>query len=697
MSSALSPQLRAALAARGLEILPLKDIRWVETFSGNDGDFETWSFVFESLITELGWGDMWEETLARDGSLLLSSFSETARCVSENLYLILSQRVRGKAQVIVKMTEHGNGFEALKRLYKEYRPSAAVSKHNLLQAVIQPSWWQDAGHSRRPFMDVLLDWEDLMAQYERDTGERISSAIKCATVLGYAPPKVKSVLAGAPHRYREDFSLMKEMLRDNFLRTQDRSYVPMAPSGSDDPMDVGSIGWDKPKCHACGRLGHLAKDCWHKDGKKGKGDAGGKNNSNDKGGKGDKTRNSKGKGKVNPHASLVCRHCSKKGHIERDCWSKHGRPGGKGKVNDVQDTPEESKSAAVDSTEGHESHDEWIVLDGGSDEHCGRRDFATEYPLKRTSVRLRDAQNNDIGLDGEKSVNLQMGRSSGACVFKIGNFSRNLFSVAKMVDTGFIIHMEKNNEHVVTPDGLELKPKRKGNTYGVNIRVVPNGSCDMVETSCACAIESNVVAIGEDVDMNGDTEARGSGDPDPLATPAHTPEVTDQSRVDDEVVPVPLTIGAKVSEMKERLRELSQPVYGSKDQLWARLQKAERISREKVHVQRQIRRRQEERLVGRGGGEDVRPVGVPDLPPLFERRQHELTHTLAAPWCEACILGQGSEHPHTLVPFELRDGPPLVAFDYAFNTGGDEDGKAFGTSLVIVDAQTGYMHESMRE
>eukprot|EP00971_Amphidinium_carterae_P028420 559609-Amphidinium_carterae.1 len=64
------------------------------------------------------------------------------------------------------MIERGHGLEALRRLYNEYRPQAAVSKHKLLAAVIQPSWWNEAGHKNRPFMDILLDWEDLVAQYE---------------------------------------------------------------------------------------------------------------------------------------------------------------------------------------------------------------------------------------------------------------------------------------------------------------------------------------------------------------------------------------------------------------------------------------------------------------------------------------------------------------------------------------------------
>eukprot|EP00971_Amphidinium_carterae_P144826 2869401-Amphidinium_carterae.1 len=76
------------------------------------------------------------------------------------MYLMLTQRVEGKAQTLVKLCETGHGLEAMCRIYDEYRPSVPSSRHGLL---------------------VLLDWESLVAQCERDSGESISGAIRCAT------------------------------------------------------------------------------------------------------------------------------------------------------------------------------------------------------------------------------------------------------------------------------------------------------------------------------------------------------------------------------------------------------------------------------------------------------------------------------------------------------------------------------------
>eukprot|EP00971_Amphidinium_carterae_P219070 4348690-Amphidinium_carterae.1 len=96
-------------------------------------------------------------------------------------------------------------------------------------------------------------------------------------------------------------------------------------------------------------------------------------------------------------------------------------------------------------------------------------------------------------------------------------------------------------------------------------------------------METNrVLAVGSDDPMERDESARGNDDPALDVIPVEVPLADTRGDVEpQEMVPVPLSIGAKASQMKERLRELSQPVYGTKDELWARLQKAERIVREK--------------------------------------------------------------------------------------------------------------------
>ena len=76
------------------------------------------------------------------------------------------------------------------------------------------------------------------------------------------------------------------------MRAEIDTYLDIktsAPMSSDDPMDVDALGKGKAKgkgkgkskgkggdknltCYACGRFGHIAKDCWHKGtGKNGKG------------------------------------------------------------------------------------------------------------------------------------------------------------------------------------------------------------------------------------------------------------------------------------------------------------------------------------------------------------------------------------------------------------------------------------------
>ena len=70
--------------------------------------------------------------------------------------------------------------------------------------------------------------------------------------------------------------------------------------------------WKKSAtCFECGKVGHVAADCWSKKGDKGK--------SSSKGGKkGGKGKSSGKSGK----SGIVCYQCGKPGHVKADCWSK---------------------------------------------------------------------------------------------------------------------------------------------------------------------------------------------------------------------------------------------------------------------------------------------------------------------------------------------------------------------------------------
>ena len=62
-----------------------------------------------------------DETTEIDNDLL----NDDAKAISRSLYHLLVSLCEGMAMNIVKLTERGNGSEALRKLYKEFRPKFA--------------------------------------------------------------------------------------------------------------------------------------------------------------------------------------------------------------------------------------------------------------------------------------------------------------------------------------------------------------------------------------------------------------------------------------------------------------------------------------------------------------------------------------------------------------------------------------------
>ena len=124
--------------------------------------------------------------------------------------------------------------------------------------------------------------------------------------------------------------------------------------------------------------------------------------------------------------------------------------------------------------------------------------------------------------------------------------------------------------------------------------------------------------------------------------------------------------------MRKRLRELKEPVYGLKKELWTRLVNAENKHKQELEFRKALVEQQQRRAEGAQAA-DVVPVALPPGPSPMERELHELTHCPPAPWCEACVLGQGGEDPHRRVPEEKKGPIPLVMADWGFT--GENNGK----------------------
>jgi len=148
---------------------------------------------------------------------------------------------------------------------------------------------------------------------------------------------------------------------------------------------------------------------------------------------------------------------------------------------------------------------------------------------------------------------------------------------------------------------------------------------------------------------------------------------------------------ARVDVMRARLVQLKQPVYGTKQELWARLSKAERAHAAVLARDRELAERHAARAEGLLPAE-VATIPAPYTPSQAERDLHELAHTPPAPWCEYCVMGEGTSDPHYKQHQDSKLAHPLVMIDHAF-TAVESDLEAekdlLSKSLICVDRDSG--------
>ena len=124
-----------------MQLLDSRGVGKVPTFSGRHEDFKEWIFPFESCCGLLAWTDLIEAVLMLDGPANRQQLGAGMEPVGLSLYHLLASTTHGKALSIVKLVDRGNGFEAMRHLYGEYRPKINEEHGALLQQILPPLWW----------------------------------------------------------------------------------------------------------------------------------------------------------------------------------------------------------------------------------------------------------------------------------------------------------------------------------------------------------------------------------------------------------------------------------------------------------------------------------------------------------------------------------------------------------------------------
>ena len=100
-----------------------RDFR-MDSFKGNNNDFDDWAFKFKRVVRSMNLEvyQLMVESESRNETILESAMTEDMRHRSGELYDILCQNTAGEALSVIKMVGDMEGIKAWQVLFKKYNP-----------------------------------------------------------------------------------------------------------------------------------------------------------------------------------------------------------------------------------------------------------------------------------------------------------------------------------------------------------------------------------------------------------------------------------------------------------------------------------------------------------------------------------------------------------------------------------------------
>lgn len=124
---------------------------------------------------------------------------------------------------------------------------------------------------------------------------------------------------------------------------------------------------------------------------------------------------------------------------------------------------------------------------------------------------------------------------------------------------------------------------------------------------------------------------------------------------------------SEVGVMRDRLKQLKAPIYGTKAELWARIVKYEALAELKARERIWLEKRMEEIQKRSDGAVVPNLVREPNTqpPPQAEIDRHSVTHLPPQPdWCLACALARSRDKDRSSQPAAIED--PKMQFDFMY-------------------------------
>eukprot|EP00442_Polarella_glacialis_P024951 CAMPEP_0115080094 /NCGR_PEP_ID=MMETSP0227-20121206/18487_1 /TAXON_ID=89957 /ORGANISM="Polarella glacialis, Strain CCMP 1383" /LENGTH=1738 /DNA_ID=CAMNT_0002467699 /DNA_START=420 /DNA_END=5636 /DNA_ORIENTATION=- len=667
-------------------------------FAGAEKDFLGFYRKMQGIARTLGIRDLLQKI--EDSRLMdLDLLTPSEGCVAAVWYQFLCEACEPSsvAGELVALDTDENGFAAWRRLVDHFRPKTHVRQTASLCDILEPKWRPD-----KPFWSQLLQWELDTVLYERESGQKIPSAVKCSTIARHAPVAVRRYLADCEKDLTTSYVDLRGALEQRELRRKIFAVDNHIENGPV-PMEIDLVNkllsalYDKGKGKGPGKG-------------KGKGQGKGKGKQEPGKGKGkgkeqkgaDLQRKGKGKGKqdgkgTRPWTTTTtpqyfdgwCRQCNKYGHKAATCWSVSGLHPATSPIDlstswddlaaEVRGGEEETWALTEAATEvleldwvSRQPKDEkqrhvLLMVDSGSFAHVCYPDFASWIPLQplRTDLKVRTASGAPVKVLGQRLVMLEFPTCQ----------TRVMFIVCESVTRAILSTGLARKSRVRTHFGPEDEDcwMKQGTT---KIPLLPIDTLFFAPATILSRGPARALGPGWLESEAGSRQAGRDATRKPKPTAAllrlrSTWEAKEEAELlgedgDD----------AWEQQLQENIRWSDQQTRRRREEFEERKEREIQAMEEAEEPMEEAEEQEILPDVEARASADPPVAKVPKPlaePTPEERRRHEATHVPYQPWCRICVSSRGIAAPHRDLQAKVTDPQPMavpvLALDFTFLKG----------------------------
>ena len=264
-------------------------------FAGTQESWTDWSFVFKAYCSALSTRLVALMEAAQGQPALIMPTDPADQAISAQLYYALALSCKERALEKLRAAPIGNGLEIWRLFCEEWEPRQRMRFTAMLTSILRIEL-------KDPIISSLEVWERAIREYEQQSGDDVSDAIK-ASVLSSSivNARIREHLALNASRLPDYKSVREEVVK--IVQAQKR-WTTIDGEPTTEPMEVDALGKGK------GKGKNKSKDK-------------GKNKSKDKGAyKGKHMEKGTHGMSDEQRETRTCHYCHKPGHLAAACKKK---------------------------------------------------------------------------------------------------------------------------------------------------------------------------------------------------------------------------------------------------------------------------------------------------------------------------------------------------------------------------------------